>query len=77
MNEIYSKSKFCCQNELFSLNMTFSVEFQEYPPMHNACFQQKHNQTYGVLAGGEWALVSVPLKDAGTSHSTVRQCWLV
>ena len=43
----------------------------------HACFQQKHNQTYGVLAGGEWALVSVPLKDAGTSHGTVRQCWLV
>ena len=61
-------SKFC-QNKLFAF-------FENFRNTH-ACFQQKHNQTYGVLAGGEWALVSVHLKDAGTSHGTVRQCWLV
>ena len=67
-------SKFC-QNKLFGYSQ--KLYFHENFRNTHACFQQKHNQTYGVLAGGEWALVSVQLKDAGTSHGTVRQCWLV
>ena len=60
------QSKFC-QDKLFghSQKLYFHLNFRNI----HACYQQKHNQTYGVTAGGEWALVSVQLKDAGTSHS--------
>ena len=62
------QSKFC-QDKLFghSQKLYFHWNFRNI----HACSQQKHNQTYGVMAGGEWALVSVQLKDAGTSHGTV------